>query len=370
MDYYEILGVDKNASAQEIKRAYRKLAAKYHPDKNKSPDAEEKFKQIQKAYEVLSDPEKRKAYDSYGEAGVEGFSQGFNGAGANWADFGNAFDMGDMSSILEGIFGSFFGGYPGGFRSGARSQSRARDYAQDGADIKMEVNIPFEIANNSGEYEVNYKAYVACDKCKGTGSLTGKYKTCDVCKGRGVVQSVRNTFLGQIVMQSECRKCHGTGKVPEQVCSACNGTGRVIKSVPLKIKIPKGAYDGLVLRFRNGGHAGLKGGKPGDLYIILRVKDFKNFTRKKENLYTTVDVPVAKMVVGGVIKLDTPYGEIDVKIPAGIQHGDIIRVKGYGAYKLGEDKKGDLYIKIKALIPKKVSGEEKKLWQRIAEINY
>ena len=364
-DYYDILGVNRDASQDEIKRAYRKLAAKYHPDKNKAPDAEEKFKKVREAYEVLSDPQKRKAYDQYGQAGVEGFNA-YGAGNMGWQDFGTIFDMGDLSSIFGNLFQDFFGAQVG--RSWGRSRrtnTKTGASATRGSDIKITLNLDFKQANQGGEFEISYKRYSICEDCKGTGSKTGKYVVCSVCGGTGQVQRMQSSFLGQIVFTSPCPSCKGSGQVPEKICDVCKGEGRVLKDVTLKIKVPKGSYDGLTLRFKQGGNVGKRGGIPGDLYVILKVKDYKGFTRKRENLYTDIKIPVTKAVLGGVIEIDTPYGPLKVKIPKGVQPGDILKIPEYGAYKLGEDKRGDLFIKVDIDIPKRLTKRQKALWEEL-----
>ncbi len=357
-DYYKILGIDKNASYDEIKKAYRRLAAKYHPDKNKSPDAEKKFKEIQKAYEVLSDPEKRKAYDAYGEAGVEGF---YNGAG-NFNDFGTVFNMGDFGDLFGDLFQSFFG------QNFTQPHNHSGSQIQKGEDIKLELNLDFQTANNGGQYEIEYKRYTLCNQCKGTGSATGKLKKCPACGGTGQINRIGRSFLGQIVFSSTCPQCNGTGQIPEKVCNACKGTGRIPQKVKLKIKIPKGAYDGLILKFAGGGNIGAHNGPAGDLYIRLNVTPPAGFTRRLEHLYTTIQIPIPLAVLGGEYTLDTPYGPLTIKIPKGIEHGQIIRIKGYGAYKLNSNKKGDLFIKVNLQVPKRLSKAEKELWEKLKEM--
>lgn len=356
-DYYEILGVDKNASYEEIKKAYRRLAAKYHPDKNKSPDAEEKFKEIQKAYEVLSDPEKRKAYDAYGQAGVEGFY----GGAENFGDYSTVFNMGDISDLFGDLFQNFFGH---DFGRNYRKTHRV----EQGEDIELNLNLDFKTANEGGEYEIEYERYMPCNSCNGTGSSTGKYKTCPVCKGAGQVSRVGNSFFGQVVFSSICPECKGTGKIPDKVCPVCKGTGRTPQKVKLKIKIPKGAYNGLILKFAGGGNIGKHNGPAGDLYIRLNVTPPTGFTRRQEHLYTTINIPLPLAVLGGIYTIQTPYGPLKVKIPKGIEHGQIIRIKGYGAYKLNSNKKGDLFIKVNLQVPKRLSKTEKELWEKLREM--
>ena len=351
-DYYEILGVPKDATPEQIKKAYRKLVAKYHPDKNKAKDAEQKFKEIQEAYEVLSDPQKRRAYDQYGHAGVEGFY-----TGQDFGNFETIFDMGDLfSDIFESFFGEGFG------------VRRRRRQATKGEDIRLRITLDFKEANEGTKRKISYQRYVICQKCHGTGSETGKFITCPVCKGSGQINKLQHSFLGQIVFTQTCPRCYGTGQIPEKTCSVCNGSGRVPEKTEITIKIPKGSYDGLILHFPKGGHAGENGGDYGDLYVVLNVKEPKGFTRRKEHLYTTAKIHPALAVLGGKIELSTPYGPIAVEIPKGIQHGEVLRVKGYGAYKLNSDQKGDLFIRTEIQIPTRLSQREKQAWQKLKEV--
>lgn len=360
-DYYQTLGVEKSASPEEIKKAYRRLAAKYHPDRNKEKGAEEKFKEVGKAYEVLSNEQKRRAYDQYGQAGVDGFSSqaaaGGYGAGGFPGGFEGAFDMGDLSDILSQMMGGFGFGGMGSRRAGTRPQK--------GQDIEIGIKLGYVEANEGKEIEIKYKRDVFCETCKGSGSKTGKKEECKQCQGRGTIRQTRNTILGAMVMQTPCPECQGSGQVVKDKCPDCAGSGKVAKEEDLKINIPKGSYDGLVLRFSGGGMAGQNGGDYGDLYVRLNVESYRDIIRQGNNFYTQVRVPAFQAALGGVTEVDTPYGSVKMKVPKGTQHGDVIRLKKYGAYKLGTDKKGDMFVKVMVEIPKRLSRREKKLWQQI-----
>ncbi len=356
-DYYEILGISKDAKKEEIKRAYRKLVKKYHPDVNKENDSEEKFKEVQEAYEVLSDESKRKAYDQYGHAGTEGFNPGgFNG----YSQYGGTpFDMGD---IFNTIFGGDMGGFGFDFNQG-RTESRRFS----GEDLRYRIKMSFEEAIRGAEYEIKVKRNVSCEHCNGSGSESGKRKACDVCGGSGRERRVQNSILGQIAVMAECHKCHGLGTIPESVCAVCGGSGVQSKEEKVKIKIPKGAYDGMVLRFREGGNMGLDGS--GDLYIEIEVEPSSRFERRGNDLYSVENIPVYVAVLGGNIEVDTVDSSVKIKIPKGTQSGTVFRVKGEGSPVLGKNGSvGDLYVRVDVEIPKKINREEKKLWEQLSSV--
>jgi molecular chaperone DnaJ len=356
-DYYEILGISKDSKKEDIKKAYRKLVKKYHPDVNKEDGADGKFKEVQEAYEVLSDDTKRKAYDQYGHAGTEGFNSGggFNG----YSSYGGApFDMGD-------IFSSIFGGGMGGF--GFDFDDREKKRGNIGEDLRYRIKMSFKESIQGAEYEIKIRRNVACDRCGGTGSDTGKRKTCDVCGGSGRERKVQNSFLGQIAVMSECHKCHGLGTIPEKVCSKCGGTGVEATTENVKIKIPKGAYDGMILRFRDGGNVGLEGS--GDLYIEIEVEPSNKFERRGNDLYSIESIPVHTAVLGGNVEVGTVEGSIKLKIPKGTQSGTVFKIKGEGAPVLGRDTvSGDLYVRVDVKIPDKLNREEKKLWEKLSSL--
>ncbi|WKZ30318.1 MAG: DnaJ C-terminal domain-containing protein [Candidatus Dojkabacteria bacterium] len=367
-DYYDILNVSRSASADEIKRAYRKLAAKYHPDRNKSPDAEAKFKEVGEAYEVLSDPQKKNMYDTYGKAGYEQYARSGGGqpGGAPFGGFndfggGATFDMGDMSDLFGGLFGNLFEEQMAGRRS--------RRGQEIGEDREVELKVPFETANDGGEVTLTYERYVGCKTCNGVGSTTGKMVTCENCQGSGYVHMRNASFLGNFMYATQCPNCGGSGKRAENPCSACKTTGRIPDAVSVTLKVPKGSYDGLTLKFVGGGNVGRNNGKAGDLFVVLTVPKFETYERKKETLYGEAKIPVTDAVLGGKIDIKTPYGDKTISFPAGIQHGEILKVKGQGAYKLNSTQKGDILLTVKLDIPKKLSAEQKKLWKKLSELS-
>lgn len=365
--YYDILGVSKTASADEVKRAYRKLAAKYHPDRNKESNAEEKFKEVGEAYEVLSDQQKRQMYDQYGEAGVHGGGPG--GAGGNpsrgdWSQYSQVFDMGDMSNLFGGMFGDLFGASGG---MGGRRRARRVDQSESGEDREVTIKIGFETANKGGEVTVEYERYGACKTCNGSGSTSGKTTECSKCGGSGMVQYQQATLLGNFMYQSPCPTCQGTGRVITDPCSQCKTTGRVAEKVRLDIKIPQGSYDGLTLKFRGGGNAGKHNGEAGDLYMTLKVSDFEKYRRDKETLYGELELHPAQATLGAEINVSTPYGAQRMTIPSGTQPGEVLTIKGAGAHKLGNASKGDMKLSIKVVIPKRLNREEKQLWEQLAD---
>lgn len=360
-DYYEILGVDKKASQDDIKKAYRKLVKKFHPDVNDAEDAEEKFKEVQEAYEILSDESKRKAYDQYGHAGTAGFGgQSDPYSGFNGYTQGTPFDMGD-------IFNTFFGGNASNFGfgfSGGQNQAQVK-----GSDVRYRIKLDFEEVVKGGTFELNIERDIPCSQCNGTGSQNKKSKVCPTCGGAGRVQKVQRTILGSISVNSICQECEGTGKVPEEKCSKCGGTGTEVERKREKIKVPAGAYDGMILRFKGGGNAGPKGVPPGDLYIEIEVEPSEAFERRGNDLYSEMDIPIHMAVLGGETKVNTPYGKVTLKIPKSTEGGSIFRIKEKGMPILGrDDQKGDLYVKVNLEVPKKLSRKEKRLWEELKDI--
>lgn len=359
-DYYEVLGVSKDSSKDEVKKAYRKLVKKYHPDMNKEDDAEGKFKEVQEAYEVLSDESKKSAYDQYGHAGTAGFEpgSGFNG----FSQGGVPFDMGD-------IFGSFFGGNGGngfGFDFGGGRDTGPRD--DRGADIRYRVGLSFMESMKGGDFNIKIKRDVECESCDGTGSETKKTKECPECKGEGRVRTVRSTILGQMSVVGTCEKCNGTGQIPEEKCKNCGGLGVVSEEENMKVKIPAGAYDGMILRFRAGGNAGRRNGISGDLYIEIEVEPSREFERRGSDIYSTEEIPVYTATLGGKIEVSTIGGEVKLKIPQGTQPNTVFRLEDKGAPVLGkEGKYGDHYVKVEVNIPTRLSKKERKIWEEMAE---
>lgn len=361
-DYYEVLGVDRNASAEEIKKAYRKLAIANHPDKNPGDKAaEDRFKEATEAYEVLGDETKRKNYDTYGFAGVDGQSGGYSRA---YQDFSDLFSGGSFSSIFNDLFGGGFGGFDTGFGG----QSR-RGYGQNvGQSIRVNTEVTLEQINEDFKQELTYQHQVQCETCNGTGSRKGTNanKTCPTCGGAGQIRQSAGFFA----MSRTCPTCGGQGYVIDDPCPACRGTGTVRKSSTLKIKIPAGIESGTDIIIPHLGNAGSNGATPGDLYVRVNVKNHKYFVRQDANLFVQVPISITQASLGLDIEVETLSGQkIMVTIPDGIQSGKILRVKGQGLPKYkNSSNKGDLYIKFKVETPKHLGLKAKKIMQELSEV--
>ncbi len=352
-DYYEVLGISKGASDKEIKKAYRKLAKEYHPDVNKDPGAEEKFKEIRDAYDVLSDSSKRAAYDQYGHAATDGFGAGGFGGFNDFSGF-------DFSGMNMGGFG--FDDIFEGFGFGTRQRQRA----SAGSDIRYRIKMDFMESMKGGEYSINIHRDIKCHKCNGTGSKDGKTKKCSVCGGQGRVQRVQQSFMGQVAFVTECSNCNGTGNVVDTPCDTCSGSGLERKDEKITIKVPAGAYDGMILRFRGKGNESKDGLESGSLYIEVEVEPDDRFERREFDIYSTQNISVPHAVLGGDIDVITIDGNIKMKIPAGTQSGTVFRLRDSGSPILGkEGQRGDHYVKIIVEIPKKLSKEQKKLYEQL-----
>ncbi len=354
-DYYEILGVSKDASKDEIKSAFRKKARQLHPDVNKAPDAEEKFKELGKAYEILSDDEKRATYDRYGEDGLN--NAGFNTQGPFASGFG---DLGD-------IFESFFGDF--GFGGGSRQRDPNAPVAGD--DLRLDVELTFEEAVYGVTKEVKIGHLEACDECKGTGAKAGTSPvTCSVCGGTGKVHHTTSTVLGQFTQVSPCPKCHGTGKIIESPCEKCHGKGQIEVEKKLELKIPAGVDTGSKMRLSGEGDAGLRGGPSGDLYVVLHVKPSNYYHREGLNIITRLDITPAQAVLGDNIYVQTIDGDKKLNIPAGIQTGTTLKLAGHGVPHVQKPSyKGDHIVLVNIKTPTNLTDEEKALYKRLYEIN-
>lgn len=358
-DYYEILGISKNASEKEIKSAYRKLAKKYHPDRNKETGAESKFKEVQEAYEVLSDDRKKAAYDQYGHAGTQSFGGGQGGFNGNF----NGFDFGDMGSIND-IFEQFFGGSFGGFSPSGRGSRPVR-----GEDLELNIRIDFKEAIFGTEKSFEYKRRVVCSKCKGSGAKDDtSLKTCSTCNGQGRVAQVQRTFLGNFQTVTTCPECHGQGKIIKELCPACQGSGVNDKVEDFSIKIPQGIPDGVTLRFKDKGNSGRKGGGYGDLFVNIEVKTHDKLERKGDDIFTTLNIDVSDAVLGGTKDVETVHGKEELQIPAGTQPEAVLKMSGRGGPKFRGNGNGDQYVRIIIDIPKKLTKEQKELWSKLHEI--
>jgi len=339
-DYYEVLGVGKDSSAEDVKKAYRKLARQYHPDVNKEADAETKFKEVKEAYDVLSDDGKRDTYDRYGHVDP---NQGMGGAGG--ADFGGGF--GD-------IFDMFFGG--GGGRQ------RDPNAPQRGNDLQYTMTIEFKEAVFGKETEITIPRTENCDTCTGTGAKPGTTpKTCSTCHGSGQQEVVQNTPFGRIANRRVCQTCRGTGKIIPEKCTTCHGEGRVKKQRRIKVNIPAGVDEGSQIRISGEGEGGSKGGPAGDLYIVLRVKSHEFFDREGDDIYCEVPINFVQAALGAEIEIPTLNERVKLKIPAGTQTGTYFRLKGKGVPKLRGIGAGDQHVKVTVVTPTKLSDEQKDL---------
>ncbi len=357
-DYYEVLGVKKDASADEIKKAYRKLAVKYHPDKEGG--SEEKFKEIGEAYEVLKDSQKRQRYDQFGHAGVGGASGGFGG-GNPFEGFGGFngqninFDFGDGG--LGDIFGQFFGGGFGGSQRGPRR----------GRDVEATITLDFKEAIFGLERDIHLTMDDECEHCKGSTVEPGhSLKTCDTCKGSGQQTRVMNTMFGAIQQAVTCKDCSGKGKVPEKACSVCRGSGVKRKEQKIKVKIPAGIDDGSTIRLRERGEA-IGDGERGDLYIHIRVKADKKFTREGDLILSEEHISMVDATLGTEIDVETVDGVVTMKIPAGTQSGTDFKLSDHGVPHLRDDRRGAQIISIVVDIPTKLSKKQKELLQEFSK---
>jgi molecular chaperone DnaJ len=361
-DYYELLGVAKGANDQEIKRAYRKLAMQHHPDKNKGDKtAESKFKEINQAYETLSDKQKRAAYDQFGEAGAQGFGGqgGFGGGqgfGAEGFDFSSFAGQGGFSDIFE----QFFGG-------AGRSQQKKRG-PRPGEDIEFRMNLTFEEAAFGVEKELLVTKAVSCDLCQGTGAEPGsKVVTCTTCGGTGEVRQIRQTLFGQMATTAACPQCYGEGRVTEKKCTKCNGATRVRKEEKVKVKIPAGVDNDSTVRLSGKGQSGIYGGAPGDLYVHIVVSASKQFLRNGYDVHSEEHIHFLRAILGAEIEIRTIHGKIGLRIPSGTQSGKVFKLKEYGIEKLRGTGKGDHYVKIIVDIPTRINRKERELYNQLAK---
>lgn len=357
-DYYEVLGLTKGASEDEIKRAYRKLAKQYHPDVNKAPDAEAKFKEINEAYEVLSDPQKKQTYDQFGHAGMDGagFSNGFS------SGFGgmNMDDLGD-------IFSSFMGGGFSGFDFGSGSRSR-RTGPMKGEDRYMSMEIDFLDSVHGVDKLVNLTVDKKCSHCNGSGAENpSDIETCPTCHGSGRVVKQARTPFGMVQQQGICPDCNGSGKHIKKRCSHCNGQGYTTVKEQVEVSIPAGIASGQQVRVAGYGERGSNGGPNGDLYIEIRVKAHKYFEREGNNIFIEVPISSIDATLGTKIDVPTPHGDVELTIPAGTQPNQQLRIKGYGVKNLRNGQMGDLFVQVQVEIPKKLSREEKELYEKLSK---
>lgn len=352
-DYYEVLGVSRGADQDEVKRAYRRLARKYHPDVNKDPGAEDTFKEINRAYEVLSEPEIRARYDRFGEAGVGGAAAG----GAGFQDFS---DMGGFADIFE----SFFSGFSGG-----PTQAKRRGPAR-GDDLRLDLKLDFTEAVFGGEKEIKISHLENCMTCKGSGAKPGtRPRTCSTCSGSGQVRRATRTPFGSFTQVSACPTCNGTGEVVEDRCEVCGGAGRKQETKKLKITIPAGVDNGTRLRVSNEGDAGMRSGPPGDLYVYLFVKDHSQFKRDGINVLSDLKVSYLQAILGCELQVETVDGPVEVQVPPGTQPNTVLTLENRGVPKLGNPvSRGNHLLTILVNIPTRIKAEERELLAKLAEV--
>ncbi len=361
-DYYEVLGVEKSSDEATIKKAYRKLAMQFHPDKNPdNKEAEEKFKEASEAYEILSDPDKRQRYDQYGHAGVEGQ---FGGGGFNWDNFSHFEDISDLfggggfSSIFDTIFG-------GGFGGGGRGRSSNR-----GEDLQIELSLSLKEIAGGAEKKIKIGVKTPCESCNGTGSADGNTETCTQCHGTGQVRRVVQSLFGQMQTASECPSCRGEGKIVKNKCTKCYGEGRIGKVQELNVKIPAGVEEGQYIRLRGQGNVGARGGARGDILVMIHEKQDDVFERSGNDIVLELPISVSQAVLGDEVIVPTISGSAKMKIPAGSQSGRIFRLKGQGIQGLNSYSKGDQLVKLMVVIPNKLSKEETELYTQLKAFDH
>ena len=356
-DFYEILGVSKSASQDEIKKAYRKVAMQYHPDRNPGDkSAEEKFKEAAEAYEILSDSDKKTQYDRYGHAGLSGNGRGFAGGGMNMEDIFSQF--GDVFG--DDLFGSFFGGGRG--RSGQRSRGVR------GSNLRIKLKLNYEEIAKGVTKNIKVKKYVACNTCNGSGAKDkGSVQTCNTCGGSGQVRRVQNTFLGQMQTVTTCPTCNGEGTTITAKCGTCKGEGRVYAEETVTIDIPAGVQEGMQLNINGKGNAGERGGMPGDLVILIEEEAHKELHREGLNVAYELHLSFTDAVFGTQVEVPTIDGKAKIKIPAGTQSGKIFRLKGKGFPAVNSYEKGDQLVQVNVWTPQHISNEEKAMLEKLSE---
>jgi molecular chaperone DnaJ len=351
-DYYEVLGVGRNASEEEVKRAYRRLAVKFHPDKNPDdPHAEEKFKELGEAYDVLMDSDKRAAYDRFGHAAFASGGAGFGGFHDPFDIFREVFGGGGFGS---GIFETFFGG------AGARTEDRQR-----GSDLRYDMQIELEEAAFGVEKEIEIEKLDTCDKCHGSGAEPGSRTiSCPTCGGRGQVISSRGFFH----VSQTCPRCHGAGEIIEKPCPKCHGEGRVEKLSRVKLKIPAGIREGSRLRSSHNGEAGIRGAPPGDLYVVIHIKEHKIFQRENDDLYCEVPIAFSLAALGGEVDVPTLEGKAHLKVPAGTQSGQMFKLRGKGITSVNGRGRGDLFARLIVEVPSRLNVEQRRKLEEFAAL--
>lgn len=349
-DYYEVLGVSKTATDAEIKSAFRKLAKKYHPDVSKEENAAEKFKEVQEAYAVLSDPEKRKKYDQFGHSAFQN-----NGGGAGGFQGFDGFDFGDMGDIFDDILGGF------GFSSNSR---RSANGPRKGNDVLYRMTISFDEAVHGCEKDIDLDTVDNCPNCHGEGGFNSK--TCPECRGSGTITSEQRTMFGSFLSKTTCPECHGTGNIFEKKCPDCNGKGKIRKNKTITVTVPAGIDSGNRLRLTGKGEAGENGGRNGDLYLEFTVKDHDFYKRNEDDIYIDLPLTITEAVLGCTKEVPTIYGNVELTIPSGTQSLDKLRLRGKGIENVNTKRKGDMYAVVKVIMPEKLTKEQKSLFESLA----
>lgn len=359
-DYYQLLGIDKTVAAENFKKAYRKKAVQYHPDKNPgNKEAEEMFKKISHAYEVLQDPEKRAAYDRYGHAAFEGV-----GAGAQRGPAGGGFH--DPFDIFREVFGQQGGGGGGGIFDEMFGGGSRRDGGRDGSDLRYDLEITLEEAARGFEKEISFRKLVTCERCEGSGAEPGsKRVTCPACRGAGQIRRSG----GIITFTQTCPTCGGAGVKVEKPCTECRGEGRLAKTTKLHVRIPAGVDTGSRLRSVGNGEAGMAGGAAGDLYIVLTVKEHELFERQGDDLFCEIPIKFTLATLGGTIELPTLFGKASLKIPAATQSGTTFRLREKGMPSLRGGRQGDQLVRVHVEVPQSLTGEQRKILEEFAKIS-
>jgi molecular chaperone DnaJ len=348
-DAYELLGVPRDADHAQIKKAFRKLARELHPDVNQDDNAEERFKEVAEAYEILSDSERRATYDRYGYDGLRG-------GGYQPTDFGA---FGGLGDILDAFFG---GGGGGGIFGGGR-----RGPAQ-GGDVAAQVEVDLADVITGTTVDLTYEVVGRCTHCRGNGAEPGTpIRTCERCGGQGALQAVTRTPFGQVMRTVECDVCHGAGKIPEEPCAVCQGRGLEVTEQTLSVDVPAGIEDGQRMRLTGRGHVGDPGAPAGDLYVLVRVREDPRFVRDGADLVTVLDVPAPRAALGHTFEVETVGGTVDVEVPAGTQPGEVLTVRGEGVPTLRRNRRGDLRVVVNVVIPRKLDREQRALLEQLAE---